>query len=99
MLPGGDACNPSGTSRIYSINLGTGQSDLLAADGTTTIAYSSAVDGVATEQRSYGVEDNGKFKRVLVVGNSKGGAKGVSTKQPMALGLRRLNWRELPLAN
>ncbi len=98
-LPGGDACNPTGTSRVYSINLGTGQSDLLAADGTTTIAYSSAVDGVATEQRSYGVEDNGKFKRVLVVGNSKGGAKGVSTKQPMALGLRRLNWRELPLAN
>ena len=99
MLPGGDACSPSGTSRIYSINLGSGQSDLVAADGTTVMAYSSAIDGVATEQRSYGIEENGKFKRVLVVGNSKGGAKSVNTKQLTALGLRRLNWRELPLAN
>ena len=99
MLPGGDACNATGNSRVYSINLGTGQSDLVALDGTTPIAYSSAIDGVATEQRSYGVEENGKFRRVLVVGNSKGGAKGVNTKQPTALGLRRLNWRELPLAN
>ena len=40
MLPGGDACNATGNSRVYSINLDTGQSDLMAADGTTPIAYS-----------------------------------------------------------
>ncbi len=98
-LPGGDACNPSGTSRLYSINLGTGQSDLLADDGVTTLAYAAVSEGVATEQRSYGVEENGNFQRGLVVGTSEGGNERKKTKQLTAPGLRRLNWRELPLAN
>jgi type IV pilus assembly protein PilY1 len=98
-LPGGDACSPSGTSRVYSIDLGTGQSDLVADDGTTVIAYNAAMEGMATEQRSYGIDDNGKIRRMLVVGDTKGKTKGVKTKQLTAPGLRRLNWRELPLAN
>ncbi len=98
-LPGGNACSPSGKSRVYSIDLGTGQSDLVAGDGSTPIAFNETIEGMATEQRSYGINENGTVKRMLVVGDNKGKTKGVKTKQMVAPGLRRLNWRELPLAH
>lgn len=100
MLPSGEACNPTGTSRVYAIDLGTGQSALVANDGVTPIAYSSALAGAATEQRSYAVNDGTTTpKRRYVACSSSGGCTVIKTKQPTALGLRRLNWRELPLAN
>jgi type IV pilus assembly protein PilY1 len=99
-LPGGNTCRPNGTSRVYSINLGTGQSDLLAANGSGFIAYSTAVEGVVTEQRSYGLAVGDMIKRVLVAGNSSTGEPTfIHTRQPGSPGLRRVNWRELPLAN
>ncbi len=100
MLPNGDACNPSGSSRVYAIELGTGQSSLVGSDDVTPIPYSTALVGVATEQRSYAVDDGtGNRKRRYVACSSNGGCAVIKTKQPSALGLRRLNWRELPLAN
>ena len=100
MLPSGEACNPTGSSRVYAIDLGTGQSALVGNDGVTPIAYNSSLVGAATEQRSYAVNDGSTTpKRRYVACTSSGGCSVIKTKQPTALGLRRLNWRELPLAN
>ncbi len=95
MLPNGDACNPSGTSRVYAIDLGTGQSTLVAADGETPIAYSTALAGMATEQKSYSVAG----KRRFIACSTAGTCTVIKTKKPPVLALKRLNWRELPLAN
>jgi len=95
MLPNGAICTPSGTSRVYAIDLGTGQSTLVQADGTTPLAFSTDLDGVATEQRSFSV--GGKHR--YVASSNTGRSVVIRTRQPPALNLRQLNWRELPLAN
>jgi len=94
MLPNGDACNPSGISRVYSVDVGDGESQLLAADGST-IAYSTVLGGVVIEHRTYSV--GGKPR--LIAGNDAGKSASLARKPIAGLGLRRLNWRELPLAD
>ena len=94
MVPNGDACNPSGTSRVYSVDVGTGESQLIDSTGAT-IAYSGALPGVVIEHRTYSV--NGTPR--LIACNDIGQCSPLSRRTPAGLGLRRLNWRELPLAD
>ena len=94
MVPNGDACNPSGTSRVYSVDVGTGESELIDSTGTT-ISYSTALPGVVIETRSYSV--NGV--RRLLACNDLGVCAPMDPRALASLGLRRLNWRELPLAD
>ena len=94
MLPNGDACNPSGTSRVYSVDVGTGESQLVDSTGAI-IAYSGALPGVVIEHRTYSV--NGTPR--LIACNDIGQCSPLSRRTPAGLGLRRLNWRELPLAD
>lgn len=94
MLPNTSACNPSGISRLFSVDIGSGRSQLIN-DGGTTIAYSEALSGVVIEHRTYSVEG----KPRLVACNDLGTCGGLKSLQPGAVGLRRLNWRELPLAD
>lgn len=94
MLPNTSACNPSGISRVFSVDIGTGQSQLINDSGTT-IAYSEVLSGVVIEHRTYSVEG----KPRLVACNDLGTCEGLRRRQPGAVGLRRLNWRELPLAD
>ena len=94
MLPNTSACNPSGVSRVFSVDVGSGQSQL-TNDSGTTIAYSEALSGVVIEHRTYSVEG----KPRLVACNDLGTCAGLRRREPGAIGLRRLNWRELPLAD
>jgi type IV pilus assembly protein PilY1 len=95
MLPdNADACRPSGKSRVYVIDLGTGQSMLQAADDST-IAYGENNLGTGTEQFSLSVEGKRRFYDC----NTTGGCAQRKIKPLAAPTLRRLNWRELKLAN
>lgn len=94
MLPNGDACNPSGTSRVFSVDVGTGESQLVDSAGAT-IAYSSVLGGVVIEHRTYSI--NGTPR--LIAGNDLGVNRRIDRRVAAGLGLRRLNWRELPLAD
>jgi type IV pilus assembly protein PilY1 len=95
MLPSvSDACSPSGTSRVYSIDLGTGQSRLVDSTGAV-VAYASPLPGVITNNLDLSVDK----KRVKVVCSDNGGCKKVDTKPLDPLAASRLNWRELPLAD
>jgi type IV pilus assembly protein PilY1 len=99
MSPASDDPCRSGQSRAYAIDLGTGQSNLVAADGTT-MAYYAVTDGVATEQRSLSVSEANQIgRRRLVVCTDQGGCQALNTRTPPGVGLRRLNWRELILAD
>jgi type IV pilus assembly protein PilY1 len=98
LLPTGDACNPSGSSRVYVIDLGTGQSELLS--GTTVLSYSTAVSGSVTDLRFYSVNDtSGNATRRLIVCSDTGVCRSPDLAPNAAQSLRRLNWRELPLAD
>jgi type IV pilus assembly protein PilY1 len=92
-LPNGDACNPSGISRIYAVNFGTGKSVLTSATGT--ISYYTDISGVVTDLRFFTV--NGVPR--LIAGSDNGELKSVPSNLNQPGTLRRLNWRELPLAN
>ncbi len=94
MLPSGDVCSPSGTSRVYAVDLGTGQSKLTDSSGNTA-AYLSTVAGVVGDLRFYSV--SGKPR--LIAGSDKGEVKNQNGNWSTGLGVRRLNWRELPLAD
>lgn len=101
MLPSADACNPSGQNRVYSIDLGSGQSTLTTGAapvngvGPPRVAYYDSVPGVVTDYRTYSV---GR-KPVLLVCGDTGVCTAPPQAQPGTLGLRRLNWRELILAD
>ena len=98
-LPSGDACNPSGSSRIYSIDFGTGKSVLTAtttdSSGATTtvpIVYSTATTSVVTDLRFFSVDGQAR----LIGGSDTGDLKSIQGNFTGSSGLRRLNWRELP---
>ncbi|XHS80058.1 pilus assembly protein [Burkholderiaceae bacterium UC74_6] len=86
-----DACNPSGSSRIYMINLGSGQSSL---NGNVAVLN---VSGVVTDISV--ITSGTQNKSDVFYGTDTGGV----TKAPPAPGTQqpftRLNWREIPLAN
>lgn len=92
-LPSGDACNPTGSSRIYAVGLGSGKSVLTASD--SHINYSTALTGVLTDLRFFTV--NGVPR--LIAGSDSGELKAPSGTFSSTGTIRRLNWRELPVAN
>ena len=92
-LPNGDACNPSGISRIYAVNFGTGKSVLVS--GPDLISYFTDITGVVTDLRFFTV--NGVPR--LIAGSDKGELKSVPGIFSQPGTLRQLNWRELPVSN
>ncbi len=98
MVPNGDACSPAGKSRVYSIDLGTGQSQLLNTNDSRA-AFLAPVAGVITDLKETGVVSNGKSDRTLYASDDKGNTAKLKTAPLTPQPLRRLNWRELPLAD
>ena len=107
MLPSSDsACEPSGSNRIYAIDLGTGQSRLIGASGNT-LAYSTKLSGVVTDLRFYSVNKSttalgggSESGTLALVGGGNDGSYGrIDVNVGAATGLRRLNWREVPLSD
>jgi type IV pilus assembly protein PilY1 len=94
MVPTGDACRPTGMSRVYSLDVGTGESQLINAAGAT-IAFSTAMPSVVIDQGTYSVAGVPR----LLVGDDGGRTSILQRRVPSGMGLRRLNWRELPLAD
>ena len=102
MLPNGDVCNASGKSRVYAIDVGLGQSALVSGAGPNAPppVFIDIADGIVTELR-WGAQQlsNGNTELTLIAGKSNSGVDQIKTKKPTGKGLRRLNWRELPLAD
>jgi type IV pilus assembly protein PilY1 len=86
LLTTGDACSPSGISRIYVIDFANGKTALVSGDGYQTLSSS------LTDLRFVAVD--GKAR--LVAGNSRGELDKVPFLGATGVGLRLLNWREIP---
>jgi type IV pilus assembly protein PilY1 len=93
ILPNGSACEPSGSSRVYALDFGSGKSVL--TDNATAIAFSARIPGIVTDVRFLSVE--GKVR--LIGGSDQGRVDTLPGNFSKAAALRRLNWRELPIAN
>jgi type IV pilus assembly protein PilY1 len=107
MLPDtSNPCEPSGRSRLYSVDVASGRSRLIvpgsgaggssgSGAGGTVIAYSESIGGVVIEHQTRSVD----AKPRLIACNDLGECKNVERDLGGMSGLRRLNWRELPLAD
>ena len=93
-LPNGDACNPSGTNRIFGVNLGTGQSVLTDSVGTQ-VAFSTKLAGVVTDLGFTNL--NGKIK--LLAGNNQLSVSNIEGPGSTSNTVKKLNWREVPTAD
>ncbi|MET1023928.1 MAG: PilC/PilY family type IV pilus protein, partial [Pseudoxanthomonas sp.] len=87
LLTTGDACSPSGSSRLYVIDFANGQSVLTPA-GTPYSVYTNAL----TDIKFLGVDRQVR----LVTGDVKGVLKREGFSMPPGQGIRLLNWREVP---
>jgi type IV pilus assembly protein PilY1 len=85
------ACDPTGISRIYAIDLGSGQSRL--QNNVSYLDDTSIPGGVITDRRFYSVD--GKAR--LLVCTDKGKCSSPAVSFNTSSGVRRLNWREVPL--
>lgn len=103
-LPNGDACSPSGTNRVFAVNLGTGQSVLTDTNGQR-IQFSSLVTGVATEvgfislNRTPGSNSTGVSGTRIIVGGSNGDPASAGIGNYTSTPVQQINWRELPSAD
>lgn len=86
LLTSGDACSPSGQSRIYAIDFNTGRTAL--ADGGAFVQSTTAI----TDLKFVGVD--GKVR--LISGDVRGNLDKIPFTPPSGPTLRLLNWREVP---
>jgi type IV pilus assembly protein PilY1 len=86
MLTKGDACSPSGVSRVFAIDFQNGSSVLTDVNGFASF------DSSITDLRFVSVD--GRVR--LVAGNIRGELDKVNFRSPAGSGLRLLNWREVP---
>jgi type IV pilus assembly protein PilY1 len=93
MVPSGDVCSPSGLNRVFAIDVGSGQSRLMA--GESILPFNDSLPGVITDLRFYSVDG----KPRLIGGTDTGGTDRFEGNWTQGTGVRRLNWRELPLAD
>ena len=89
LLTSRDACSPSGQSRIYAIDYGSGRSALIG--GEAFVQYGTAI----TDLKFVGVD--GVVR--LVSGDVRGDLRNVGFTPPAGQNLRLLNWREVPTAD
>ncbi len=89
MQPNADVCTPSGSSRVYSVDVDSGQSELVGS-----VAFLPSTDQVIEVQNLSvaGV-------RRVYTGDVQGRVRPTPVIPMLSPGLRRLNWRELPLAD
>ncbi|MDQ0025747.1 type IV pilus assembly protein PilY1 [Variovorax paradoxus] len=90
LLTTGDACSPSGQSRVYALNYGTGKSVLINSPNGY-IQYGSAITDLTF------VSVDGTTK--LIGGTTKGDVEKLPADLAGGVSLRLLNWREVPTVN
>ncbi|MDH6167929.1 type IV pilus assembly protein PilY1 [Variovorax boronicumulans] len=99
LLTTGDACSPSGRSRIYILNYGSGQSVLLPArtgyvESPTAVTELGFVDVTRTNGAT-----GATTRDVRAIAGANGGPKDVDYDPSKGISLRLLNWREVPAVN
>ena len=100
LLTSGDACSPSGRSRVYIVNYGSGQSVLLPAK-TGYVDFPTAVTDLRFVEVIQSDPVTGATSRNVraIVGTVLGDTDRVKHNPSSGISLRLLNWREVPAVN
>lgn len=93
-LPNGDACTPSGKSAVMAVGFADGKSVLVDSAGSS-VAISPYSSGVAADLAFKNI--GGKIR--LISGRSDGSVSNLPGTYGASNTLRRMNWREVPVAN
>ncbi|WP_076999888.1 PilC/PilY family type IV pilus protein [Variovorax sp. KK3] len=88
LLTTGNACSPSGQSRIYAVNFGTGKSVLTPIGTVSYVSNSAAI----TDLKFLSVD--GRVR--LVAGDVQGALRNIGVQTGGGTTVRLLNWREVP---
>jgi type IV pilus assembly protein PilY1 len=99
-----NACSPNGNSRLYAVDLGSGK---CALEGSGASCYVSPPEGIIIDTEVVGdppcttdaCKKDKKNKRRVVYGTDRGVRDSNELSTPTALGLQRLNWREIIVNN
>jgi type IV pilus assembly protein PilY1 len=89
LLTTGDACSPSGQSRVYTIDFNSGRTALTSVEAF--VQSSTAI----TDLKFVGVDGTVR----LISGDVRGDLRKINFTPPSGTALRLLNWREVPTAN
>ncbi|MDY7506775.1 pilus assembly protein [Ralstonia wenshanensis] len=92
-LPNGDACNPSGTNRVFSLDIGTGISRVVNSLGVLQPYYTG---GGLVVDLSY-LNVNGSVR--LEAGTDNSAINSVPLVPTVVQAIRQINWREVPTAD
>lgn len=92
-LPNGDACNPSGTNRVFSLDIGTGASRVVNSLGVLQPYYTG---GGLVVDLSY-LNVNGTVR--LEAGTDNSAINSVPLVPTVVQAIRQINWREVPTAD
>jgi type IV pilus assembly protein PilY1 len=112
LLTNSDVCLPSGQSRIYALKFANGQSELFDRDPNGTDARNAVrqaylgIDGIVTGTfvlgRSNGTGNttgNGPAEPIFIGQRNTGDGFQFQVNKSARPGLRRMNWREIPVAD
>ncbi len=88
-----DVCQPGGTSRVYAIDLGTGVSALPNKQGYLDFA------GLVTDLSFYSIGSQSYIIPTVCDRADNCKSPPVKVTPASGLGVRRLNWREIPQTN
>ncbi len=102
LLTQGDACSPSGQSRVYAVNYDSGTSVLTnntntsngTVSGSSIIAYASFSNAIDDLK----FVSHGTNSTELVAGTTTGSISQVPANLNSTIQTRLLNWREVPTA-
>ncbi|MDP2070543.1 MAG: PilC/PilY family type IV pilus protein [Methylotenera sp.] len=92
---GGDACNPSGSNKLYALAYGSGKSAILDSGGNVIASYPGT--GLATNV-SFFRKDGTSTSRISI-SNDAGNSDNIQVNPASATGFTPLNWRELPTSD
>lgn len=92
-LPNGDACNPSGSNRVFSLDIGTGTSRVVNSIGVPQPYYTG---GGLVVDISY-LNVNGSVR--LEAGTDNSAVNSVPLVPTVVQAIRQINWREVPVAD
>jgi type IV pilus assembly protein PilY1 len=97
-----DPCAPTGTSKTFFVDMGAADTQILDSAGNPVTYLLNASEALSA--RIYSVNNNGgggggEVVPKLITGDQSGGATANNTKPVTLPPLRRLNWRELQLAD
>ncbi len=93
-LPNGDACNPSGSNRVFSLDIGTGISRVV--NSTTGLLQPYYTGGGLVVDLSY-LNVNGSVR--LEAGTDNSAINSVPLVPTVVQAIRQINWREVPVAD